>query len=608
MILVVLALACASRSPAPPQAAAAPPAAVSAPAWQDAAAVAGVDDPVLARILDDHWEARKQASPEWATGLGDHRFDHLLSQRTPEARAAWAVTRDVLLARAVALDGAALSDRDRVTLALFQEALRTDAADEVCAFETWTVGVRFNAVSRANWLHQDFPAPTPQHGAALLSRYRALPTAVDQEIADLRRGLSQGRVADRESLSRAIALVEGELAREVAELELLAPTRLPLSDWPPDAADAFRSDLTAVVRDQVRPAFARYLAFLRDELLPAARGPDAAGLHALPDGAACYAAQVRRYTTLDRTPADVHQRGLDALASIHAEIRAVGADALGTDDLAAILVRLRTDPALRFQTSEQVVATAEDALARAQAALPQVVDRATPDTPCDVEAMPEYEAAWSTIAYYRPPTEGRGGTYVVNATSPDTRPRHEAEVLAFHEAVPGHHLQIAAAREQSALPAFRRHLGLTAFVEGWALYSERVADEVGLYSGPLDRLGMLSFDTWRAARLVVDTGIHDQGWTRQQAIDFMLANTPLAPDNIDNEVDRYISWPGQALGYKTGQQEILALRAQARDALGDRFRRQDFHDLLLTGGAVTLPLLRQRVAAWVAAGGGPPGP
>jgi uncharacterized protein (DUF885 family) len=221
--------------------------------------------------------------------------------------------------------------------------------------------------------------------------------------------------------------------------------------------------------------------------------------------------------------------------------------------------------------------------------------------------IPPYEAPFSTIAYYRPPhyDGSKPGEYFINTYQPETRPRYELEALTWHESIPGHHLQIAIAQELGELPMYRKLYGSTAFVEGWALYTERLADEMGLYTGDLDRLGMLSYDAWRASRLVVDTGLHAMGWTRAQAEAFMLAHTALTPANIGNEVDRYIAWPGQALAYKFGQLEIFALRRQAEAALGPRFSLPGFHDVVLAGGGVTLPVLRLRVEAWITAGGAP---
>jgi uncharacterized protein (DUF885 family) len=223
-----------------------------------------------------------------------------------------------------------------------------------------------------------------------------------------------------------------------------------------------------------------------------------------------------------------------------------------------------------------------------------------PRTPCLVKRVESFEEKDTTIAYYRQPAidGSRPGTYYINTYAPETRPRYEAEALAFHESVPGHHTQIALAQEQSGLPEFRKHLGVTAYVEGWALYTERLAAEMGLYSGELDRMGMLSFDAWRASRLVVDTGIHVKGWTRPQARAYLTENTALAANNIDNEVNRYISWPGQALAYKLGQREIFALRVQAQQRLGARFDIRAFHDAVLAHGAVSLALLRAEVERW----------
>jgi uncharacterized protein (DUF885 family) len=281
-------------------------------------------------------------------------------------------------------------------------------------------------------------------------------------------------------------------------------------------------------------------------------------------------------------------------------MKALGKRLLNSDDLVTIFSRLRSDPAFHFHDAGEVMKKAEASLAAARARIPQFFG-VLPRTECVVKQIPAYEQAYSTIAYYHEPHPGDGkpGEFRVNISAPDTRPRHEAAVLAFHESIPGHHLQIARAQELPAMPAFRRYLGLTAFVEGWGLYSERLSDEMGLYADDADRMGMLDYDAWRAARLVVDTGLHAMGWSRQQAIDYMKQNTALAENNIINEVDRYISAPGQALAYKIGQLEILRLRREAQKALGERFDIKGFHDAVLGGGAVSLGVLADQVNAWV---------
>jgi uncharacterized protein (DUF885 family) len=374
---------------------------------------------------------------------------------------------------------------------------------------------------------------------------------------------------------------------------------------PDDLPAADRDRLAAAIADAVatgvRPAFERYRAFIGQELAPLARGDDRPGLGHVPGGAEAYARLVRAHTTLDLGPEEIHRIGLEEADRIDGEFAELGAQVFGTADRQAVIARLRTDPDLHFATSAEVRAAAEAALGRANAAIAGWFGR-LPQAPCIVVEMGEHEAKHSTIAYYREPAVdgSRPGSYYLNTSEPATRPRYEAETLAFHEAVPGHHLQIAIAQELEGLPAFRRLQGPTAFIEGWGLYSERLSEEMGLLSGDMDRFGILSFDAWRASRLVVDTGMHAMGWSRDQAIAFMTDHTALAENNIVNEVDRYIAWPGQALAYKLGQLELLRLRRVARDALGPRFDIRAFHDVVLGQGAVGLRTLAGVVEDWTA--------
>ncbi|MEM9488748.1 MAG: DUF885 domain-containing protein, partial [Myxococcota bacterium] len=335
-------------------------------------------------------------------------------------------------------------------------------------------------------------------------------------------------------------------------------------------------------------------------IVPNARTGGQVGLHALPAGQACYAARIRHYLGLDKSATELHQLGLRELDRINNEMRTLGQRLFGTDDLTEILTRLRTDKSLYFATAEEMLTAARASLDAANAAMPSAFG-IVPQTECVVVPIPAYEAPFSTIAYYRQPhyDGSKPGEYVVNTYKPETRPRYEFQALSFHEAVPGHHLQIAISIERADLPAIRRFSYNTAYGEGWALYSERLADELGLYNGDLDRMGMLSYDAWRASRLVVDTGLHAMGWTRKQAEQLMRERTALALNNIVNEVDRYIAWPGQALAYKVGQLEIFRLRQWARDQLGSAFTLAGFHDAVLAQGSVNLPILAEQVAAWV---------
>lgn len=553
-------------------------------------AARGVDDPTLAALLRDHWEFRLRESPEFASRLGVHSFDEQLSEVSAAALERRDATRQRLLERVESLDPSALSRRDAVAAALLRRRLETSLARRVCDFERWNVSANDNPLERLDNLPRIALLDTPGGREDLLARYRAFGPTVDATIELLRVGLERGLVSNAESVRRVIAMLDHQLGQSIEQWSVVTA----LSD-----ADA-RHAASGIIEQDVRPALQRYRDFLSAELIPRARPVDRTGLGELEVGESCYQALVAEYTTLATTPQEVHERGLREIARIDAEIQALGKKLFGTDDLSAILERLRTDPKLYFSTAEEIENEASKSLTLAKKAIPEFFGR-LPQTDCVVARIPEYKAPFTTIAYYEPPHPdgSKPGEYFVNVLDPQTRPRFEARVLAVHESIPGHHLQIAIAQELGDLPAFRRHGGYTVFVEGWALYTERLAEEMGLYDSDLDRMGMLSFDAWRAGRLVVDTGVHAMGWSRDQAKKFLHEHTALSPTNIDNEVDRYISWPGQALAYKTGQLELLKLRSEAREALGDAFELADFHDAVLGGGAVPLDILAARVAAYI---------
>jgi len=426
----------------------------------------------------------------------------------------------------------------------------------------------------------------------LVARMRQGAKAVDDTIANLGLGLADGRVSSAEKVRRVVEQLDAELGKPVESWSMTTPA------WS-EQYPVQQRKLAEIVRAQIEPAIVRLRDFLRDQVLPKAR-TDKEGLAGLPDGDACYRATILNHVGLPKTPEQLHQLGLDEIARTDQQLAELGKKVLGTPDLAATIAKLRDDKALYFGSRDEILAAAQTALDRAKAAVPRFFSL-LPKTDCVMREIPDYEAPYSTIAYYRQPHyDGtKPGEYFVNTFKPETRPRYELEALTWHESIPGHHLQIAIAQELGALPAFRKLDGSTAFVEGWALYTEQLADEMGLYSSDLDRLGKLSYDAWRASRLVVDTGIHAMGWTRAQAESFMRDHTALTAINISNEVDRYIGWPGQALAYKVGQLEILELRKQARDKLGDKFDLKKFHAVVLGAGAVTLPVLDDRVNQWI---------
>jgi uncharacterized protein (DUF885 family) len=557
-------------------------------------------------IADEYWEAKLEASPLFASFLGDHRFDDraddLSAEEERRLRSVWTGLRE--RAAAVAGGNGELDETDRAS----RDLLVQELDDSVRAIDLRLAEL---ASDQMQGVHADLlitaaqlQAPDADHAAMALTRARQFGRMLDQATDRFREGLAAGRTPVRINVERSINQVDGYLASPL-ESDPFAGLAGP-EGW--DGLDVWRGQLTDVVRDDLRPAFARYRDALRDELLPAARPDDRPGLRWLDDGAELYQALIELHTGLPLTPDELHAIGMaEATESLPAEYAEVGGREFGTGELADIFGRLLDDPGLRYRDADQIMGHASECLDAARAAMGDWFG-ILPEAPCVLEPVPEYLAADSPAAYYSPPAPdgSRPGEYFVNLYEPTKRGRAETASIAYHEAIPGHHLQLAIASERTDLPAFRRlSWGHTAFVEGWALYTERLADEMGLYGSDLDRLGMLASDSWRACRLVVDTGLHAMGWTRQQAIDFMNAHAPVSREEIVVEVDRYIGMPGQALAYKVGQREILRLRDQARGALGPAFDIKAFHDTVLGGATISLRVLRERVGAWSAGGQAP---
>jgi len=552
----------------------------------------GVTDVDLKRLCSVAWESEMRDWPRRATKLGDRRYDGELEDNSRQAAGRRARERRELLDDLRAIDREGLSPRDRVTFDVLLQRWTVELAlhDSGVAPDTWNLNALDGPAAEFPKIEQ--PAETEGEQELVLARWHAMPAYLARASENLVHAMSQGLVASRTATERTLAQLDALLATP--------PQDSPLVTVLSAEGTLFRRELLAVVDREVYPAFAGYRDLIRGQILPRARPDEKPGVQWAPEGNSFYALCVRRHTTLDLDPADVHEIGKREVERIRAEMSALGAALFGTSDLSEIQERLRSDPDLHFATAAEVKAKAEETLARAETVVPKAFGK-LPKAPCEVVEVPELEAPFTTIAYYEQPAAdgSRPGRYYVNTYQPTTRPRYDAEVLGFHEAVPGHHTQVALAQELRDLPAVRRYGEETAFVEGWALYTERLCDELGLYTSDLDRLGMLSFDAWRAARLVVDTGLHAFGWSRQTAIDYMLENTLLAENNVENEVDRYIAWPGQALAYKIGQLEILSLRAKARAALGKRFSLAEFHDRVLENGPLPLAVLRQRIETWL---------
>jgi uncharacterized protein (DUF885 family) len=433
----------------------------------------------------------------------------------------------------------------------------------------------------------------PPAAEAYLTRLSRLGGYLDALGQRYREAVRDGRFPTALGVSQAIAQVDSYLALPLDRDPLLRPEPGPEVD-----ARAWRARAAELVESTVRPALVRYRATLAGELLPAGRPDEQVGLCHVPGGVEGYLGRVRAHTTTELTPDEIHQTGLGLVAELREEFAERGGRVLGTGGVAEVLRRLRDDPALRFGSAAEIVDTVTGALRRAEAAVPWWF-RGYDIAPCVVREMNPVEAEGSVLGYYQPPAAdgSRPGAHVVNTHRPPLRPRFEYEALAFHESVPGHHLQIGIGQSLTDLPEFRRFSHVTAYGEGWALYTERLCDEMGLYTGELSRLGMVSFDAWRACRLVVDTGMHHFGWSRQRAIDYLRANTALSETNIANEVDRYIAAPGQALAYMIGRLRIRELRDRVRAATGDTFDIRDFHHRVLAQGSVPLDVLEEAVTA-----------
>ena len=577
-----------------------------------ASARAATPDEQVVALLDEAYESALRASPVWASSLGDHRWDDAWPDVGPEARARRREEARARLARAKAIDRTALSPGRRLDLELLVDDLELSIAGQ--RFESWQM-----PVTQVGGPHQSIPhlaeslrLDTPELRRAYVRRLEGLPAYVEQVIANLRAGLAAKRTPSRAVLGDVPAQLRahtGAAFDDEPETHVLFGPFRDAAEDDPLAAEARRAILTRAL-----PALRALAAFLEKEYLPGCRESIAAA--DLPDGAAAYAHVLRAHTTVPDLDADrIHAIGLAEVARIRREMEevidrtdfAARDGATGEARFAAFVAHLRTDARFYHTTAEGLVAGYRDIAKRIDAELPRLFGR-LPRLPYGVKEMDAAIAPSNTTARYHPgsPELGRPGWFVANTYRLDQRPKYEMIPLTLHEAVPGHHLQIALAQELEGMHRWRRLAHHTAFVEGWALYAERLGldmggGERGLYADPYDDFGRLSYEMWRALRLVVDTGIHAKGWTRERAVDLMLANSALTELNVRREVDRYVAWPGQATAYKIGEIEIRRVRAQAEARLGDRFDLRAFHDALLANGPLPLGVLRAEMDRWIAA-------
>ncbi len=547
----------------------------------------------MSELAERMLELELAADPLQATLIGFRQHDAHLADLSAAADSARAAERAALRRDIEALDPDTLSEQDAITRAVILEQLRySDDAMAVGAVEYTVAAFPVTPSSVLLSYLRMVVATDAEQANAYRERLSEVPRYLGQAQERLREGRLAGLTPVAHLVEMAISQIDSYLEARPSPLVIAAP-----DGWAD--ADAWGVALQTTIDEDVNPAFVAYRDALRSEVLPTARSTDVPGLVHLPEGAARYRHLVRMHTTTERTADDIHQAGLELVAGIHEEFRELGARIWGTSDVGEIFDRLQTDPSLRWKSAADILAAAEETVRRAETVSVDWFGR-LPAAVCALEAIPELEAAGAAPAYYMPPAVdgSRPGTYFTNVNDPTERTSFDLESIAFHEAVPGHHFQISVALELPDLPVIRRLPMFTAYVEGWGLYSERLADEMGLYSSDVQRMGMLSADVWRASRLVVDTGIHALGWSRQRAVDYLLENTPVAPIDVTAEIDRYIAYPGQALSYMTGRLEIMRLRREAQEALGPRFDIKGFHDAVLGSGAVPLSVLADIIHAW----------
>jgi uncharacterized protein (DUF885 family) len=553
----------------------------------------------FARFLQNAWEFDLREDPLFATKAGDHRYNDRLPRESLQDQRRRAAQRAELLKTLRAIDRAQLPRGEQTNYDVAERKL-TDELGEA-RFQAYLI-----PITNREGFHiafPDLPKEVPLNTVAdydnYLSRLRAFPTYVDDHVELMREGIRHKAVLPGIVLEAYRDPIVTHIVDDPARSLFYAPfTRFPASV---DAAQ--RQRLTQEGREAITtcvvPAYRKFLEFMEREYVPSAR--PSIGASALPEGRPFYQHRTRLFTTLDVSPEEVHAIGLKEVARIRAEMEAIVKKVNFQGDFAQFLEHLRNDPKFYAKSPDELKQAVALILKRMDGELPRLF-KTLPRTPYGIREIPAYIAPRTTSAYYSPPAGdgSRAGFYFLNTYNLKSRPLYEMEALSLHEAVPGHHLQIALQQELADLPQFRRFTSFTAYVEGWALYSERLGLEVDFYQDPYSDFGRLGFEMWRACRLVVDTGMHYLDWPRERSIEFMADNTAISRHYIVAEVDRYIAWPGQALGYKMGEIKIRELRARAEAALGAKFDLREFHDVVLRSGAVPLDLLESNVNEYIA--------
>ncbi|HWS56179.1 MAG TPA: DUF885 domain-containing protein [Pyrinomonadaceae bacterium] len=551
----------------------------------------------LHQLFDEEWEWRMRESPTFASSLGDRRYNDRWQDASLEAIEARHRHRLETLRRLRGIDRARLSAADQLNYDLFRRTLETDIEAHQFRLHLMPVNQR-GGVQSADELAELLRFQTVKDYDDWLARLRALPRLVEQNTALMREGMRARKLWPREVLKRVPAQLDKQVVARPEESPFYAPFRQFHKDIPAADRDRLAREAREAVSQQVVPAFRRFRDFFNEEYLPASF--DQVGIWQWPDGEQAYAFLARRYTTTGMTPQQIHEKGLSEVARIRAEMQQVMTQVGFRGTHKEFFRKLRTDDDFYYKNPGELLEAYRAISKRIDPHLVKVF-KTIPRMPYGVVPIPDKLAPDTTTAYYNQPAAdgSRPGLYYVNLYKPETRPKYEMMALSLHEAVPGHHLQIARAMELGEIPKFRRYGGYTAYVEGWGLYAESLGEDMGLYDDPYSKFGQLTYEMWRAVRLVVDTGMHHMKWDRQRAIDYFLDNAAKTEQDIVNEIDRYITMPGQALAYKIGELKLKELRARAAASLGPSFDVREFHDVVLGSGAVPLDVLERNVDEWI---------
>ncbi len=552
----------------------------------------------LHKLFEDEWEHGLVEDPTYASWLGDSRFNNRWQDLSPSAIDRRINHRREILKRLNEFDVKKLGQTDRISLRLFQRKYQNIVDEYPFGWHLVPLNQR-GGIQDESTLADAMSFETVKDYENWIARLTSFPIYMEQTLDLMREGVRRKIVHTRIVMQRVPAQIKRQIVDDPTQSLYYKPFRnIPESITPSEKRRLQQAGREAITTHVV-PAYREMLRFFNETYLPACYGKP--GVWQFPEGKDFYALRCRVFTTTDMTPQEIHDTGLREVKRIRDEMLKVVKQVGFQGSFDEFLDHLRTDPKFYYDNPNDLLAAYREVCMRINPRLVRLFNR-LPRIPYGVEAIPPHLAPDTTTAYYRQPSADgmRAGTYFVNLYRPEVRPKYEIQVLSVHEAVPGHHLQISLAQEIEGLPLFRRYGGYTAFIEGWALYSESLGSDLGLYKDPYSKFGQLTYEMWRAVRLVVDTGIHAFGWSRQDAIDFFTANTAKTPLDIENEVDRYISWPGQALAYKIGELKITGLRRRAESELGDRFEIREFHATILGQGAVTLDVLEGIVDDWIA--------